>query len=496
MQKVGLIIVDGLGVNKQKAGNAFTLAKTPTFDNLLANYPHCLLEASGLAVGLPQGQMGNSEIGHLNIGAGRVITSELVKINMDVENNKFSSNYSLVNAIAYVKANKVKFHVVGLTSDGGVHSQLSHILKVLETCGKAGIPTVLHCLTDGRDTAIKSFARYLPLIQIVISKYKNIKIGSIMGRYYAMDRNNNWDRMEKAIAAFEHRSDSFTSPSDYLLSSYEKNITDEFIVPAFCHKDTALTKDDLVFIANFRQDRVRQLCHCFKKTDLYKYKSSLWNLNLKLATMVQYDGINSDFVFYPKDDYQNTLGKVLETNNLKQLRIAETEKYAHVTFFFDGGKENNYKNEQKILIPSPSVPTYDLKPEMSAKEITEQLILNMKKYDFFVCNYANCDMVGHTGNLEATIKAVEAVDVCLKRVLDAAKKANITLFITADHGNCDVMVDANNKPVPTHTLNPVWFISTDKNLNLKNGTLGNIAPTILKYMGIKKPKEMNKDSLY
>ncbi len=496
MKKVGLIIVDGLGVNNNKHGNAFALAKTPTFDSLLKQYPHSLLQASELAVGLPQGQMGNSEIGHLNIGAGRTIRSELVRINMDIDNNKFAKNQNLLKAIDLALNNNVTFHVIGLTSDGGVHAQLAHIFKVLEVCAKKKVKTVLHCLTDGRDAPVKAFARYLPLIQIFIAKNPNIKLGSIGGRYYGMDRNQNWDRIEKALNAFVHESDSFTSASDHILDNYDKKITDEFIVPAYTGKDTEFKNNDIIFIANYRPDRVRQLCHCIKKSNLYKYESKLWPLNLKLVTMVKYDGIDSDIVIYPPEQYPNTLGKVLEDNGLKQLRIAETEKYAHVTFFFDGGKELNYKNEQKILVNSPDVATYDLKPEMSAYEVTDKLLANMSKFDVFICNFANCDMVGHTGNLDATIKAVEAVDTCLSKIIAKSSQLGITLFITADHGNCDCMLDSSNKPITTHSLNPVWFISTDKSLTLKNGSLANIAPTIIRYLGIKKPKEMDKESLY
>lgn len=497
MKKVGLIIVDGLGVNKSKHGNAFALANTPTFDNLLSNYPCCLLQASELAVGLPIGQMGNSEIGHLNIGAGRTIRSELVRINMDIDNNKFESNPNLLKAIELAKTKNVKFHIIGLTSDGGVHAQLAHILKVIDLCGKKKVKTVLHCITDGRDSDVKSFGRFLPLIKIALANNRNVALGTIGGRYYGMDRNQNWDRIQKHLDALNHKSKSFDSAYDYVMDSYDNNVTDEFIIPAYYNKqENMLEKNDVVFFANYRPDRARQICHCFKKSNLYTYKSNLWDLNLTLVTMVKYDGIDSDIIIYPPEEYNNTLGKVLEDNNLKQLRIAETEKYAHVTFFMDGGREIDYKNETKILVPSPDVATYDLKPEMSANEITEKLISNMDKYDIFICNFANCDMVGHTGNLQATIKGLETVDNCLNKVIQQANKLGFTLFITADHGNCDTMLDSNNKPITTHSLNPVWFISTDKNLKLKNGSLANIAPTILKYLGIKKPKEMNKESLY
>lgn len=492
-KKVGLIILDGLGFTDQKEGNAFFLAKTPTIDSLLKQYPHCTLNASQLAVGLPKGQMGNSEIGHLNIGAGRTVLTDLVKINFDIEKNKYAKNKNLLETINSAKAKKVKFHVMGLLSDGGVHSQLSHILATLELCGVLNVPTVVHCFSDGRDTPVKNFKRYLAYVQLIIAKYKNIKLGTIGGRYYGMDRNKNWDRIEKALDALQCKGHSFDDVNQYIDSSYKNNVTDEFIAPAYNSKvDCKLEKNDVVFIANFRPDRVRQICHCLKQTKLYDKQSKLWELNVTLVTMVKYDGIDSDIILYPPQDYANTLGKVIADANLKQLRIAETEKYAHVTFFLDGGKELTYPNEDKILIPSPSVATYDLKPEMSAYEITNKLIGCMDKYDVVICNYANCDMVGHTGKLDATIKALQAVDACLAKVLAKAKQIGMTLFITADHGNCDDMRNNNT----THTLAPVFFICSDKSISLRDGNLNNIAPTILKYMGIKKPKEMDKDPLF
>ena len=496
-KKIGLIICDGLGWSKNKKENAFYLAKHPYIDKLLDTCPYSILQASELAVGLPKGQMGNSEIGHLNIGAGRGVKSELVRINEAVETGNMVSNENLLKAIEIAKQANTKFHIIGLTSTGGVHSQLNQILEVLTICGKAKVNTVLHCITDGRDTPTNAFIKDLKAICKLIDSYDSIQLGTIGGRYYGMDRNQNWDRIQKHIDALVGKSISFTDPHKYISDSYEQNITDEFIVPAKNAMGTniKLDKNDVVFFANFRPDRARQLCHCIKKSKLYKQTSELWDLNLTLVTMVKYDGIDSDIILYPPEDYDNTLGKVLANNNLKQLRIAETEKYAHVTFFLDGGKEVDYKNETKILVPSPSVATYDLQPEMSAYKITDKLLANIDKFDVIICNFANCDMVGHTGDMKATIRAVETVDECLGKIVAKAKQIGMTLFITADHGNCDQMI-LDNKPCTTHSLAPVFFISTDTNLKLKDGSLGNIAPTILKYLDIDKPIQMDKEALY
>ena len=497
-KKICLIILDGLGFNKTKYGNAFLAAKHPNIQNLLQNFPWSTLQASGNAVGLPDGQMGNSEIGHMNIGCGRIIKSELVRINDDIENNNFLNNPNLLLAIDHAKRLNSNFHIIGMTSNGGIHSKLTHILETIKLCGKQKVKTIVHCLSDGRDTSTHSFINDLPIVIKTISQYPDVYLGTIGGRYYGMDRNKNWHRVQIAIDATEHKGQFFIDPISYIKQSYDNDISDEFIVPAFNKSlpHTKLTKNDVVFVANFRPDRVRQMCHLFKQSSLYDYFSPYWKLQLFLSTMVKYDGINSDIIVYAPLQYQNTLGKVLEINNLKQLRIAETEKYAHVTFFFDGGREINYKNEQKILIPSPNVATYDMQPEMSANIVCDKLIANLSKYDVIICNFANCDMVGHTGNWNATIKAIETIDKCLGKIMSATKDLNITLFVTADHGNCDYMLNDKHDIVTTHSLSPVFFICTDKNINLKNGCLSNIAPTILKYLGIKKPIEMTSDPLF
>lgn len=491
-KKIGLIILDGIGMAPASAANAFSKAKHPTIDNLLREYPNCLLQASGPAVGLPEGQPGNSEIGHLNIGSGRIVKSELVRINEDVDHNQLIYNPNLHKAILLAKKKNVNLHIIGLASFGGVHSHIIHMLRILTHCGNSNVRTVAHVISDGRDCQIGSIAYDIDEIMQVVDQYPNVKIGTVGGRYYAMDRDQNWDRTKKAIDAMMHVGPSFTNPKDYLADDFAINgHTDEFVLPAFNKNepDTKLQEGDVVFFINFRQDRARQLCHMFKRSPIYKEESPLWKLNLTLVTMVQYDNIPADIVIYPKEKLTNTLGKILADNGLKQLRIAETEKYAHVTFFFDGGIEQSYKGEDKILIPSPKVATYDLQPEMSAKLITEKLLANMDKYNVVICNYANCDMVGHTGKMDATIKAIETVDTCLAQVVAKAKAIGMTLFITSDHGNCDRMVD-NGKPVTAHTTAPVFLVCTDKQVKLKNGALKDIAPLILNYLEIYIPKEM------
>lgn len=499
-KKVGLIILDGVGIAPKSNTNAVSLAKTPTLDYINMNFPSCQLQASGSAVGLPDGQPGNSEIGHLTIGAGRVITSELVRINNDIDNNQFIYNPNFQKAIALAQKKRTKMHVIGLSSYGGVHSSLTHMQRILTECGNKGIKTVAHIISDGRDCEPGSIAYDIKDIQNTDDQFGEIvKIGTISGRYYAMDRDKNWDRTRKTLDAMMQVGPAYKDLENYLADQYAaEGKTDEFIVPAYnkLAPDVKLEKGDIVFIFNFRQDRVRQLAHLIKKSKLYDEKSPAWDLDLTLVTMVKYDGIDSDIIIYPPNYPNNTLGQVIANAGLSQLRIAETEKYAHVTFFFDGGKEQDLAKQKKILIPSPKVATYDMQPEMSAKEVTTQLLANMDKYDVIICNYANCDMVGHTGDIKATITAIETVDTCLKQVIDKAKEIGMTLFITSDHGNCEKMVGKDGKPFTAHTTAQVNFVCTDTNITLHNGSLANIAPTILKYLEIEKPKEMTAKSLF
>lgn len=496
-----LLILDGIGYNKETHGNAVALAKAPMLNTLLKEYPHSLLQSSGLAVGLPQGQMGNSEVGHLNIGAGRVVFTGLSLINKDIKEGNYFKNKAFLVAKDHVIKNDSKLHIIALISNGGVHSSFEHIMGLVDFAIMNKIPTVLHCISDGRDVDPHSFAEDIEIITKKIAKEKNIKLGMIAGRYYAMDRDQRWDRIEIAFKSLVGKGfDFYHDPIKYVNSEYKSNNTDEFIKPAmndrFDINELKLSDNDAVIFGNFRPDRAREMSHMIFGSNYYDYKPSTVLKNIFLVTLMKYEGIEPSMIAYPPIILENVLGKVLEDNNISQLRIAETEKYAHVTFFFDGGEEINYKNEKKILVPSPKVATYDLQPEMSADILTEKILENMDNFEVIIVNYANGDMVGHTGFLDKTIQAVECVDKNLRKIFDQAQKTNTTLFITADHGNADVMLDEKNNPVTKHSMSPVFFISTDRKLNLKDGSLGNIAPTILKYIGIEIPKEMTEKPLY
>ncbi len=495
-KKAILIIMDGVGLNSEKKDNAVAMAKTPNLDNLIKKYPYTTLNASGEFVGLPKGQMGNSEVGHLNIGAGRVVYTGLSLINNDLEKGKFYENKGFLAAIKHAKKHNSKLHILGLCSDGGVHSTLSHILALIDLAARNNVTPILHCFTDGRDVAPKTFINDLPAI---ISKLNacNGKLATISGRYYAMDRDKRWERIDLAYKAIIGKSEhSFMDPYKYVNDSYTSDKTDEFILPAmnkaYTAEEIALEDNDAVIFANFRPDRARQLSHVIFGSDYYEYKPELRRKNIYFVTMMNYEGISPSCVAYPPVNLKNTLGQVIADHKLSQLRIAETEKYAHVTFFFDGGKEIDFPYEKKILVNSPKVATYDLKPEMSAIEVTNKLLPQIGKTDIIIVNYANGDMVGHTGNLKAAIKAVETVDEQIGKIYEKAKETETTLFITADHGNADVMKDENGNPVTKHTTNPVPFIVTDVELIMSSerGALCDIAPTMLDYLGIKVPSEM------
>lgn len=493
--KAILIIMDGVGINNNTKNNAVALAKTPCLDKLLKEYPHTQLQASGHYVGLPDGQMGNSEVGHLNIGAGRIVYTGLSLINKELEDGQFYKNEAFLKAINHVKKHHSKFHIMGLCSNGGVHSNLNHILALIDLAYQNNVQPVLHCFSDGRDVDPKTFINDLP---IILSKLQSCNglLATISGRYYAMDRDKRWDRVELAYKAITCETDNcFLDPIKYVQGSYDKDVTDEFILPAYnkgvSKEQIALADNDAVIFANFRPDRARQLTHMIYGSHYYDYKN-VHKENIFFATMMNYEGIAPSMVAYPPQVIKNTFGQVLADHNKKQLRIAETEKYAHVTFFFDGGKEIDFPDEKKILVNSPKVATYDLQPEMSALEVTDKLLNEMDKTDVIIVNFANGDMVGHTGNLKAAIKAVETVDEMISRIYDKAQGTKTTLFITADHGNADEMADESGKPVTKHTTNPVPFIITDHNINLSNeqAALCNIAPTILKYLNIEIPGEM------
>ena len=495
-RKAILVILDGMGYSTSKHGNAVCMAKTPNLDLLYKKYPHNLIEASGTAVGLPKGQMGNSEVGHLNIGAGRIVYTGLSLINNAIETKKFFKNDAFLGAFKYVKSKQSKLHLMGLISHGGVHSSYEHVIALLKMCYINKVEPIVHIFTDGRDVDPKAFLKDLEDFEKQCKKY-NAKIATISGRYYAMDRDKRWDRTELAYDnIIGLGKTSFKSLKYYVKKSYEMGVTDEFIKPAYNANydidDIKLSNNDGVIFMNFRPDRARQLVQTIYGSKYYDFKPKHKLKNIYMVIMAQYEGIVPTAIAFPPTNLINVLGAVIEKNKLTQLRIAETEKYAHVTFFFDGGKEINYKKEKKILVPSPKVATYDLKPEMSANEITKKLLPCIGKFDLIVVNYANCDMVGHTGKLKATIKAVETVDKQIGELYKACLKHHVTMFITADHGNAEEMLTKDNKPVTKHTTNKVIFTVTDSKYKvLPNGKLSNIAPSILSYMGIKIPKEMN-----
>ncbi len=492
-----LCILDGCGIREEKDGNAFKNANKPTFDYLWNNYPHSLLKASGNEVGLPYGQMGNSEVGHMNIGAGRIVYQPLEIINKSIENKSFFQNKEILKVIKHVKDNNSKLHIMGLLSDGGVHSHINHLMALIDMIKQNNVSNICyHLFLDGRDVNPKSALTYIKMLENKINEMGFGKIITLSGRYYAMDRDNNYDRVKKAYDAICYGcGEKYNNVVDCINENYKKNITDEFIVPSIINEGK-LEDNDGIITFNFRPDRLRELFTAITNPNASKIKIKKLK-NIKTVTM--FPVVNS--VLCPSAfNHQNlseTLGIYLFEKNLKQLRIAETEKYAHVTYFFDGGIEQNLDGMEKILIPSAKVATYDMKPEMSAKEITDTLIkeLNKDVFDVVILNYANGDMVGHTGNYTAALKAVEFLDVCLKRLYDKIKEKQGTLIITADHGNCDIMWDKNHNKVTSHTTSLVPLIITKKNITLNDGKLSDIAPTMIELLGLLKPKEMTGHSL-
>lgn len=508
-----LCILDGYGISEEKEGNAIYLAATPVMDMLKEKYPYVKGNASGLFVGLPSGQMGNSEVGHLNIGAGRVVFQELTRITRDIENGSFFENKELIEAIKNVKANNSSLHIMGLVSNGGVHSHNTHLYALLELAKRNNLKKVfIHCFLDGRDTPPDSAKLFLEELENVI-KEKNVScIASICGRYYAMDRDKNYDRTKKTYDLISNRvGNKFKTSCDAIIASYNNKIFDEFVEPScidvsmkgFDENDAKIKNNDSVIFFNFRPDRARQITRCFCDDEFGYFKRNENNDRIKttFVCFTDYDEtITNKLVAFKKEEIVNTLGEVIANNNMTQLRTAETEKYAHVTFFMNGGNEVPYKNEDRILIPSPKdVPTYDLKPQMSAYEVCDTVVNAIKeqKYDLIIVNFANSDMVGHTGVLEAAIKAVEVVDECVGKIYDEIKKLNGNMLIIADHGNSDKMIDKNGKPYTAHTTNLVPFILiSNDNYKLKEGgALSDIAPTLLQLMNIEKPKEMTGHSL-
>lgn len=494
MKKVLLCIMDGVGIRDKSLGNAYLNANTKTLDNLMETYPHTYLEASGEFVGLPHGQMGNSEVGHSTIGSGRVIYQSLEKINKSIADGSFYQNKALLSAINHAKENHSNLHLIGLLSDGGIHSHINHLYSLLNLCTKENFSNVyIHIITDGRDTAPNSGINYIKQLEAYLEKIKVGQIATVCGRYYMMDRDNNYERVKLAYDMLtKGTAKKYSSPETAWQDNQDNGITDEFIKPSIINESGKILDNDAVITFNFRPDRLRELYTCLTNKEIDYFERIIPN-NLKLITMMPVDRNVICENAYQYDNIDNVLGEVIANNHLSQLRIAETEKYAHVTYFFDGGKELDLDNCQKILIPSPKVATYDLLPEMSAWKITDSLIKELEsKPDLIVLNFANGDMVGHTGVYEKGIIAMETVDNCIKKILDNISLEEYTVIITADHGNCEQMINDDGTINTAHTTNLVPFIILDKNIKLKEdkGTLSDIAPTILKIMNLEIPKEM------
>ena len=502
-KKVILMILDGWGMSPDPKVSAIDHAKTPFIDSLYKKYPHATLRTDGLHVGLPEGQMGNSEVGHMNLGAGRIVYQDLVKINLAVKNNTLKDEKVLINAFEYAKTNNKAVHFLGLVSDGGVHSHINHLFGLIDAANNSGVQhSYVHAFTDGRDVDPKSGFGFITSLETHI-KNTNTKLASVTGRYYAMDRDKRWERIKLAYDALVNGVGEFAhSATDAIEHSYNQNITDEFIKPiVMVDKDNlpiAQIKDgDVVVFFNFRTDRGRELTEALSQKDFHE--QNMHKLDLHYVTLTNYDdSFKAINVVFNKDNLTQTLGEVLEKHNKTQIRIAETEKYPHVTFFFSGGQETPFKGETRILRNSPKVATYDLKPEMSAYELKDALIPEINKGNVnFVClNFANGDMVGHTGVMEAAIKACEAVDQCVKDVIESALDNNYTTILIADHGNCETMINPDGTPHTAHTTNPVPVILIDnEKLPINDGILGDIAPTILKLMGISQPEAMTQKPL-
>ena len=485
-KKTVLIITDGIGHNSSCNFNAFCNAKKPTYDYLFSNVPYSLIHTYGEYVGLPDNQMGNSEVGHMTIGSGRVLYQDLVKIHLAIKNDSLKDNSVVKSTIE--KSNNI--HLIGLASDGGVHSHIEHIITLAKICENYGKKVWLHLITDGRDVAPDCAKIYIK--QVIDICNDNIKIATIGGRYYGMDRDNRWDRVELAYNAIANATPKTKDNIlDFIDNSYKNEIFDEFLIPTALDGYDGIKDGDGVIFCNFRSDRARELSSVFAKNDFKEFEKK--TLNVQIASMTQYDKSIPIPVIFEKDNPTNTLAQVISDAGLSQLHTAETEKYAHVTFFFNGGVEEPFLNETRVLIPSPNVATYDLQPQMSAPKVGEAVRTAMKNQtDFIVVNFANGDMVGHTGVYEAAIKAVEAVDYELGLILEEAKKENYNVVLTSDHGNCEMMKDENGNTLTNHTVGDVYcFVIAPNVKEVKTGSLNNIAPTVLKLMGLDIPKEMD-----
>lgn len=501
-----LVIFDGFGCSEQEEGNAVKLAKTPHWDRVWNTYPHTQLKCSGEAVGLPEGQMGNSEVGHLHLGSGRLLAQDFTRINQAVENGEFFKNPVLIDAVDKAKANDKALHILGLLSPGGVHSHELHIQAMVELAVKRGLSKVyVHAFLDGRDTPPRSAAEPIKAFEAKLKELGAGKIATLCGRFYAMDRDNRWDRVSKAYDLLVKGSGAFEAATalEGLEAAYARDENDEFVqATSIVSEGESAIKiengDALVFM-NFRSDRTRELTRALTEADFSSFERGIVPSFSSYVTLTEY---HEDFKFpiaYPPTSMRNTLGEVLSNQGLKQLRLAETEKYAHVTFFFNGGEETPFPGESRLLIPSPNVKTYDLQPEMSAAELTDRLVeaIESKEYDVIICNYANGDMVGHTGILDAAIKAVETLDQSLGRIVSSLEKTGGVMLLTADHGNSEEMIDPDSQGAQTaHTINPVPLVCIGKEVKLLDGgDLADVAPTLLAIMGIQKPEEMTGRSL-
>ena len=499
-----LMILDGFGENENKKGNAVKLANTPNIDKLMKTCPTTDIYTSGLNVGLPDGQMGNSEVGHTNIGAGRIVYQELTRITKSIEDGDFFSIPEFVEAIENCKKNGSKLHIMGLLSDGGVHSHIRHLFALLELAKRRDFEEVyIHCFLDGRDTPPASAENYIMQLEEKIKEKGVGKIATISGRFYSMDRDKRWQRIQKTYDAMVNGiGEKSSSAIAAIESSYQKEIFDEFVVPTVITNGESpvatIENNDSIIFFNFRPDRAREITRTLVDKDFNEFETK--KMNLYFVCMTPYDETMPNVkIAFKKERLANTFGEYISNLGYTQLRIAETEKYAHVTFFFNGGEEKQYKGEDRILVPSPKVETYDLKPEMSANEVTDKVVnaIESEKYNNIILNYANPDMVGHTGNLEAAIKAIETIDECVGRVVKAIDKVNGILLITADHGNSEQMIDyQTGEPHTAHTTNPVPLILYGmENVTLNSGKLADLAPTMLDIMELKKPEEMTGESI-
>lgn len=504
----GLIILDGFGLSEDTYGNAIVTAGVPFYNELVKNYPHTAIGASGMDVGLPEGQMGNSEVGHLNMGAGRVVYQELTRISKSIKDGDFFNNETILNAMRAAKANGKKFHTYGLLSDGGVHSHIEHLFAIIKLAKSEGLDNIyIHCFLDGRDVPPRSGSTFIKQLTEFIAEENFGKIASVMGRFYAMDRDNRWDRVKVAYNALTLGEGDMAENAELAVrENYKMDITDEFVKPIIIAENgkavATIDSGDSILFFNFRPDRAREISRAFIMPEFDNFARKSGYLSINYVGFTQYDLSFAPYLttaFAPQS-LNNTLGEVLAQNSLSQLRIAETEKYAHVTFFFNGGVEAPNNLESRALIPSPSVATYDLLPEMSAVKVAERAVEEIKsgKYDVMILNFANCDMVGHTGIFDAAVKAVATVDKCLEKVINAILEVGGEAIVTADHGNAEKMMEKDSSPFTAHTINPVPLIIVSDNIKKlrNNGTLADVAPTLLKMMNVTQPKEMTGEALF